>query len=113
MKKYTLLIIAAVAALFAFTPSSAEARDYCGGERRIVGYSYGAPIYSGYQIIGRDAWGRPIGRWVTQRSYHRGGYCPPTRYSSYRGGYGYRPYGYGYNPYYRRSGVNLSFSYFR
>jgi hypothetical protein len=117
--KYAFILIAAVAALFVAVPSSAEARDYCAGDRRIITYSHGRPVYAVYQIIGYDSWGRPIGHWVTigssygHSSGYRGGYCPPTRYPSYRGsGYGYS--GHHHSPYYGRgSGLNLSFSFGR
>lgn len=113
--KFTLVLVAAVAAIFAATPSSAEARDYCGGERRIVGYCRSGPIYAVYQIIGYDRCGQPIGRWVTQSSYG-GGYGSHSGYSSHHGQH--RPSHGGYSgshcaPDYRRSGLNLSFSFGR
>jgi hypothetical protein len=81
--KYTLALLAAVAAFGILTPASASARDHC--ERRIVGYSAsGYPVYSVYQIYGYDRWGNPLGRWVTEsscdRGYDRGSYG----YSGYR-----------------------------
>lgn len=107
--KYTLILVAAVAAIFVGAPSSAQARDYCSGDRRIVGYSHSRPIYAVYQIVGYDHCGRPIGRWVTVSSY--GGYRSPSRYSSHSGHYG-SPYGH-HSPYSHRSGLNLSFSFGR
>jgi hypothetical protein len=110
--KYAFLVIAAIAALFVVVPTSAEARDYCAGDRRIIRYDCGRPVYAVYQIVGRDHWGRPIGRWVTVSSYG-GGYGR----SRYPAGYGYGGgYGYGYGrpscppPYYGRSGGGVHFS---
>lgn len=92
--KYSLALLAAVAALGIFTPVSASAHDHC--ERRIVGYTAsGYPIYSVYQIYGYDRFGNPLGRWVTESS------CEP----GYRGGYGYS--GYRGHDYPRRPSIPL------
>ena len=109
--KYAFLVIAAIAALFVVVPSSAEARDYCAGDRRIISYSHGRPVYAVYQVVGYDRYGRPVGRWVTVGSSYRGGYCPPSRYPT---GYGYgHGYGSSYCPpsYHRRSGSSVHFSF--
>ncbi|HCN29147.1 MAG TPA: hypothetical protein DIT64_10410 [Verrucomicrobiales bacterium] len=68
MKK-TLLIITAAAALGAAAPTSAEAWDACHSHSRVVSYlPCGRPVYAVYQVYGRDRWGQPVGRWVTQHS---------------------------------------------
>lgn len=70
MKK--ILALLAVAAGVGFiAPEQSSARDYCHNDRRIVSYHRcGAPIYSVYQICGRDRYGRPVGHWVTQHTSH-------------------------------------------
>lgn len=70
MKKI-IAILAVVTGIGFITPTESSARDYCHNDRRIVSYHpCGAPIYSVYQICGRDRYGHPIGHWVTQRTSH-------------------------------------------
>ncbi len=78
----TLITVLAAAITFGIAaPTSAKADCYS-GQTRIVGYtSCGTPIIAVYQITGYNAWGQPVGQWVTQPS------AP----------YGYGGYGYGYN----------------
>jgi len=84
MKKI-IAILAVVTGIGFFTPTESSARDYCHNDRRIVSYhSCGAPVYSVYQVYGRDRWGRPIGRWVTQSVSHSS--CR-TCYPSYSSGH--------------------------
>ena len=105
--KYTFLLAAAIAAVTFATPTPADARDYCSGERRCIGYTNGCPIYQEYRIIGYDRCGRPIGQWITVRTHsgypHHQGYrpsCPPPPPHCVPG----------HSPY-RRSGVGLFFSF--
>lgn len=63
--KTLLYLIAAVGMLGIATPSYAG-RPYV-NQRRIVNFlPGGVPVYAVYQIVGRDRWGHPIYRWVTQ-----------------------------------------------
>jgi len=65
MKKLIALVLA-VAALGALTPTQSQARDSHHSHRRITGHhSCGRPVYSVYQVYGRDYWGRPLGHWVS------------------------------------------------
>jgi len=67
MKKMIALLVVA-AGLGALVPTQAEAWDGRHSHRRITGHhSCGQPQYSVYQVYGRDAWGRPLGRWVSDR----------------------------------------------
>lgn len=76
MKKLIALLLAA-ASLGALVPTQAEAWDGRHSHRRITGHhSCGQPIYSVYQVYGRDPWGRPLGRWV---SNHRACGCHVCR----------------------------------
>lgn len=75
MKKI-IAILAVVTGIGFLAPAESSARDYCHNDRRIVSYhSCGTPVYSVYQVFGRDRYGRPIGRWVTQSSGHSCGRC--------------------------------------
>lgn len=70
MKKI-IAILTVVTAIGFLTPSESSARDYCHTDRRVVSYhACGAPIYSVYQICGRDRYGNPVGHWVTQQVNH-------------------------------------------
>ncbi len=70
MKKIIALLAVATGIGF-LSPSESSARDYCHNDRRIVSYHpCGAPIYSVYQICGRDRYGNPVGHWVTLNTSH-------------------------------------------
>ncbi|MDB6003932.1 MAG: hypothetical protein JWR15_919 [Prosthecobacter sp.] len=50
----------------AATPSYARPSPFH-DQRRIVSYLPGhIPVYAVYQMVGRDRWGHPMYRWVTQ-----------------------------------------------
>ncbi|MEN3940003.1 hypothetical protein WJU23_01835 [Prosthecobacter sp. SYSU 5D2] len=89
MKKI-IAILAVVTGIGFLAPAESSARDYCHNDRRVVSYhSCGTPVYSVYQVYGRDRYGRPLGRWVTQSAGHGScGRCYSR--SSHRGhGHGY------------------------
>lgn len=68
MKKI-LLLLAVAASMGIVAPTSAEAWDGCHPQRRIVSYlPCGRPVYSVYQVYGRDRWGQPVGRWVNEHA---------------------------------------------
>lgn len=70
MKKI-IAILAVVTGIGFLAPAESSARDFCHNDRRVVSYhSCGTPVYSVYQVYGRDRFGRPIGRWVTQSAGH-------------------------------------------
>jgi hypothetical protein len=81
MKKLLAILLAA-ASLGALVPTQADAWDGRHSHRRITGhYSCGRPIYSTYEICGHDAWGRPIGRWISNYQACACHVCrPPVRY---------------------------------
>lgn len=88
MKKI-LILLAVAATMGIVAPTAAEAWDGCHPQRHIVSYlPCGRPVYSVYQVYGRDRWGRPVGRWVNERAtcgchtcrprvVHRPAVCPP------------------------------------
>ena len=93
----TILSLFAAAAVLGFAaPSNAKAEFQ--GETRIVGYtSFGTPIVAVYQIMGYDAYGRPIGQWVTQGAQY--GYSAPRPvYVQPNINLGFGGNGYGCNP---------------
>jgi hypothetical protein len=91
MKKI-IAILAVVTGIGFLAPAESSARDYCHNDRRVVSYhSCGTPVYSVYQVYGRDRYGRPMGRWVTQSRSH--GACGQCDSRSHRGhGHGHGHY---------------------
>lgn len=64
--KTLLYLLTAVSVLGVATPSFAHPSPFH-NQRRIVSYlPGGVPVYAVYQMVGRDRWGHPIYRWVTQ-----------------------------------------------
>lgn len=120
--KSILTAIAAAAAFGFAAPTTAKAGCHS-GQTRVVGYtSCGTPIIAVYQIVGYDAWGRPIGQWVTQPtapSYGFGVQRPIAVRPNYGYGYGHHHHhhhGYqSYNPScgYPRRGISFSFGFGR
>lgn len=94
MKKI-IAILAVVTGLGFVAPTESSARDYCHNDRRVVSYlPCGRPVYSVYQIYGRDHCGRPLGQWVTQHVNHSAcGTCNPRPVCppSYHGSHHRRP----------------------
>lgn len=79
MKKI-LSITAALTVIGFALPSETQAFDRCHtpSTTRIISRTpCGQPVYATYQVYGRDRFGHPVGRWVTQRSSHTCGVCNP------------------------------------
>lgn len=117
--KSILTALAAAAAFGIAAPSTANA-GCASGQTRVVGYtSCGTPIVAVYQIVGYDAWGRPIGQWITPPTapgYGFGVQRPIAAGPNYGYGYGHHHHGNrGYTPGCGspRRGINFSFGFGR
>ncbi|MCA1963913.1 MAG: hypothetical protein LDL31_08220 [Prosthecobacter sp.] len=88
----TILSLAAALTFIGFAlPSETQAWDHCATPAtRIISYTpCGRPVYAIYQVYGRDRWGNPLGRWVTQQSGHTCGVCNPRPVCPPSYGHGY------------------------